>query len=297
MKLKCRCGHEIEGRGQEAVGIIQCEKCGLRYRAHRGADGKLKFSLASSGPSAVRPTKVAVPSAQRRSWWHYLADAWSYPFRGSAKWALLVWLLLRVFVAPFLAFFPILGLLVPFAILGLLAMYEFEIIRQSAYDAEAKPSFPLWEDWYESVLRPLGQVLASAGVSCFPYLAASLAALVWYMPPWWPAVQLAGLALLFFLLPVNVLAVAAADDAGAINPRFTFPALVRVPIPYVLCVLFCYAGLWLGMRFPAALRELTGAGVLATFAGAGVWVYLVTVAARALGTLHYAYEDRFRWMR
>jgi len=295
MKLKCRCGHEIEGR--ETVATIQCEKCGLRYRAHRGADGRLKLSLASSVPSPARGAKVAAEPTQRRSWWHYLTDAWGYPFRGSAKWALLVWLLLDVFVAPFLAFFPLLGLIVPFAMLGLLAMYEFELIRQSAYDAEAVPSVPLLEDWYESILRPLGQVLASAGVSCFPYLAASLAALFWNMPPWWPAVQLAGLALFLFLLPMNMLAVAAADNAGAINPRFTFPALVRVPIPYVLCVLFCYAGLWLGTRFPAALRELTGAGVLATFVGAGVWVYLVTVAARALGTLHYVYEDRFRWMR
>jgi hypothetical protein len=181
--------------------------------------------------------------------------------------------------------------------LGLLAMYEFELIRQSAYDAEAKPSAPLWEDWYESLCRPLGQLLASAGASCLPYLGVSLAALLWYMPPWWPAMQLAGLALFLFLLPVNVLAVAAADDARAINPKFTLPALVRVPIPYVLCVIFCYAGLWLGTRFPAVLRELTGAGVLAGLVGAGAWLYMVTVAARALGTLHYAYEDRFHWMQ
>jgi len=297
MKLKCRCGHEIEVRAPELVGTVRCAACGLRYRMHRDADGKLKVALLPSpSPTAAQPEAAAEP-ASRRSWWHYVADAWGYPFRGSAKWALVVWLVLDVFVAPFLCFFPILVLIVPFAMLGLLAMYEFELIRQSAYDAEAKPSVPLWEDWYESICRPLAQLVASIVGSSLPLIVVAAPTLFWVMPPWWAAVEYAGLAISLFMLPLNMLAVAAADSAGAINPKFTFPALVRVPIPYVLCVVFCYASFSLGTWLAAAFRELTGvAGVAATFTGAGLWVYLVTVAARALGTLHYAYEDKFRWM-
>lgn len=201
------------------------------------------------------------------------------------------------FVAPFLAFIPIFGLIVPFVMLGLLAMYEFELIRQSAYDAEAAPSLPPWEDFYESAFRPLGQLLAAAGASCFPYLGVAVPALFWNAPGWWPAAELAGLALFLFLIPINVLAVAAADNAAAINPKYTFPALLRVPLPYLVCFVFCAACYWLGVQLPAVLRELSGGGLLATFVGVAAFVYLLTVAARALGTLHYVYQDRFGWMK
>ncbi len=249
-------------------------------------------------PSAGRePTEAGAAPAARQSWWYYVADAWRYPLRGDAKWTLLLWLALNTFIAPFLCLAPLFGLFVPFVMLGLLVLYEFELVRQSAFDAEADPRLPGWEDWHESVLRPLGLLLAIVVGSGIPFFAVALPDLLLDMPGWWLYVDYAGLALSLFMLPINMLAVAASDSPAGINPKFTFPAVLRIPLPYTVCAGFCALCLIAGDRMGSRLTLGMGGGFLGIFAGRAVWLYGVTVAARALGTLHYAYSDRMGWLK
>jgi len=262
--------------------------------AHRGA-----------APARPRPARIgewstqdaAVPMQERRSWFYYVGDAWRYPFRGDAKWTLLLWLALNVFVVPFVWFIPLLGLFVPFVMLGLLVLYEFELVRQSAFGAEADPALRGWEDWHESMLRPLGLLLAVVIGSGLPFFAVVLPGLFLDMPGWWRYVNYAGLGLSLFMLPITMLAVAASDSPAGINPKFTFPAVLRIPFAYVLCAAFCAVCLVGGSLVGGRLTLALGGGFLAAFAGGAVRLYGVTVAARALGTLHYAYSDRMGWLK
>jgi len=262
--------------------------------AHRGA-----------APARPRPARIGelsaqeadVPMQERRSWPYYVGDAWAYPFRGDAKWTLLLWLALNVFVVPFVWFIPLLGLFVPFVMLGLLVLYEFALIRQSAFDAEADPRLPAWDDWHESMLRPLGLLLAVVIGSGLPFFVVALPDLFLDMPGWWRYVNYTGLGLSLFMLPVTMLAVAAADSPAGIHPKFTFPAVLRIPFAYILCAVFCAVCLVGGSIAGGRLALELGGGFLAAFAGGAVRLYTITVAARALGTLHYAYSDRMGWLR
>lgn len=262
----------------------------------------IRQAAAAPAPAQEAPEAgiagAALEPADRRSWWYYLADAWTYPLRGSAKWTLLLlWLVVNVFVAPFFFFlFPI-GIIVAFAMFAVLCLYEFALIRQSSWDAGAIPSLPKWEDWYESAFRPLGQLLAVIIGSGIPFYIVALPDLFLDMPPWWAHVMIAGLALSGLMVPMNMLAVATADSAAAINPKFTFPAVMKVPVPYIVCSVFCAFCYWAGIRTQDTLLDLAGGGFLGAFVGRGAWLYFITVAARALGTLHYAYSDKMGWMK
>ncbi|KPK60515.1 MAG: hypothetical protein AMK73_08100 [Planctomycetes bacterium SM23_32] len=183
-------------------------------------------------------------------------------------------------------------------------MYQFEMIRQSAYDATADPSLPRYEDFYESVLRPLGLQAAAWIGSGIPLMLAfgfarfigkvealqTLESLATGGPlTAWAGVLAAGLALSLFMFPMNLLAVAAADSAGAISPTFTFPAVAKVIGPYVVYYIFYVAVMAGAGALRAALPSL--------LVGEVVGVYAMTVSVRALGTLHYAYENRIGWTK
>jgi len=262
--------------------------------AHRQA-AQARPPLPGSGKPGAQAAEV--PMQDRRSWFYYLGDAWAYPFRGDAKWTLLLWLFLNVFIVPFVAFVPLLGMFFPFLMLGLLVLYEFTLIRQSAYGAEALPSLPNSDDPYQLVVRPIGQLLAVLIGSGLPYFLTLLPGVLFYMPPWWPEVRTAGLLISGLMLPMNMLAVATADNAAAVNPRFTFPAVMRVPFAYVLCAGFCALCLIAGWAAFTTVARAAGGSFTATLLGEAVFLYLITVAARALGTLHYAHADKMGWLK
>jgi hypothetical protein len=251
---------------------------------------------------------VAEAPAERSSWWPYLVTAWAYPFRGSAKWALLGWCFLHV-LSIYTAWLPFLGWVIALGLAGVLAMYQFELIRQSAYDGTAAPSLPGYDDFYESVLRPIGLQLAAIAGSGIPFLVAFMGVrlvagvgLIGTIEDVsagtitvWAGVLAAGLLLSLLMFPMNLLAVATADSAAAINPKFTFPAVGRIAVPYL-----AYCGFYVAVMVGAgALRSLIAqpaeSVLLGTFVDDVIGVYTMTVCARALGTLHYAYEDRLGW--
>jgi len=340
MKLKCRCGHEVQVRSADGSTRNRCIYCGREYTVSRGSEGKLSIKVGrpaepeakrspqkddwpedlaleldepvapqpahrEAAPARPRPARIGRPGAQeadvpmqeRRNWFYYVGDAWGYPFRGQAKWVLLGWLALNVFVAPFLCFHPVLCLLTRLAMLGLLVLYEFELVRQSAFGAEADPSLPAYEDWHESMLRPLGLLVAVVIGSGLPFFAVVLPGLFLDMPGWWRFVNYTGLGVSLFMLPITMLAVAASDSPAGINPKFTFPAVLQIPFAYVLCAVFCAVCLVGGSIAGGRLALALGGGFPGAFAGGAVRLYAVTIAARALGTLHYAYSDRMGWLK
>jgi hypothetical protein len=113
----------------------------------------------------------------------------------------------------------------------------------------------------------------------------------------WPAqVGMAAVALSAFLLPANLLAVATADSAAAVNPRYTLGAVLRAPIPYLACAAFCAGCYWVAGRVGEGVALALGGGFIAAFVALVVRLYLLVVAARVLGTFHYAHEERLGWM-
>ncbi len=257
------------------------------------------------GTVPAPPHGPAEPAAHAagRSWWHYLLEAWTYPFRGetwktfllwSAAWALLPWITLLLLI-PLLQ--AIAGLLIILALAGMFVLYQFEIIRQSAWEAPNPPRLPQFDDMWESGIRPLCMVGGAMLGAFAPWLLGAAPALFWNAPHWWPTLLDVLLVLSLYLVPINLLAVAMADNALAINPRFTLTAVARIPGPYTVCAVLALALAVLSRGVGRLLARTGPYNILAPFASAMVLLYLCSVFSRALGTLHYVYEDRIGWMR
>jgi hypothetical protein len=180
---------------------------------------------------------------------------------------------------------------------GALALYQFEIIQQSAWEPDEPLRLPDLNDIAQNTIRSLSMVVAAIIGASPPLLLVAGPLLFWNEPDWWTVPLAAGATLSVILLPVNLLAVAMADSPTAVSPRFTFSALVRIPGPYVVCCLLALAVAGACAAI-VSLLPLDGTGnYLANFAAATAVIYLCSVFSRALGTLHYAYEERIGWMQ
>jgi len=108
-----------------------------------------------------------------------------------------------------------------------------------------------------------------------------------------------------FYLPMAVLAMAVLRSFRALSPHVVIPAMVRTFVPYFFIAMFFLSVSTVHSRI---LRETSfwnsgGDGLLsmiprplALFATKLVLLYCYTFIARALGTLHWAYHERLRWV-
>ncbi|MFO7959246.1 MAG: hypothetical protein R6X33_19350 [Candidatus Brocadiia bacterium] len=315
---------------------VRCPGCGRDIRIHRSPGGRAKArflersggglslesearSPAPAEPEPTEPTDeeetaddLAPPELpdglsggprRDRTWWDYLLHAWAYPFRGETWWGFLVWaagcalLPWAGFVFVFGLIRLVVSLIFVIVLAGTFALYQFEIVRQSAWDAPRPPRLPEFESLLENAIRPLGLVLAAVFGACLPLLLVAGPMPFWEQPEWWPIALKAAAVLSVFLLPINLLAVAMADSALAVNPRFTLPAVLRIPLSYTVCFLLALAVTAASAGVVYLLSLGGGPGLLARFATAAAVAYLWSVFSRALGTLHYAYEERIGWMQ
>ncbi len=280
--------------------------------------------LPDEAPADETPTEeIELPVPVRpepRRWWPHVLRAPSYALRGDAKWVLIVWLAGHLVVSgglgrlfwlsagargassPLGAFglflLGLAGLTFNLIMLGAMARYVFHLIHQSAWEPETPPSLPRFDSLYEFLGRPIVSVLAILGFSGSPlWLAVCIWKLVPGMPAWWPVViGVCGLAFLF-MLPMNALAVATADDLRALSLRATLPAVGRLGGPYlVLCVLCAPAGL-LTCPAPFSFLGWVGWGILVTPAVEILWVYVLTASAHVLGAFYYGYSEQLGWLR
>jgi hypothetical protein len=326
MKLRCQCGHEVQVWGKRAGEAAQCPYCGRSFVIVEHEANRLRVKVepprppasprqpartwedrrgGASSPTdrsngsrarAVRLGAAPEAPAVRHSWWHYLLGAWAYPLKGNAKYILLTWTVLYVYVVPWFGFLWVAGILMAVAMVGLLALYEFELVRQSAYDADATPSLPNYDDLYELAVRPLGHLLAAVGAAALPLLAVRVTGETRNVPEWWDGLTQGCFLLMALMLPANLLAVATADDWHAVNPRYTLRLIARVPFPYLACCLVCIAFYVGAGRAAAAITEAVGGMFLGTFLGVVAWVYLLSVGAHILGALHHCYRQRIGWL-
>ncbi len=307
MKLRCQCG-QVMGFANPKEGMIaRCPHCVRRYRLTREGDRLLPVPIAAESANAGAASSdagvEAMEPARIATWWSYLAQAWFYPFRREIGIVLLGWIgvdFIARIVMPFalllIPFGSLILFLVQFCVFGVFFLYMFEIVRQGAWDPDAQPSLPQFEDFHESAVRPVGLVLVVAFGSALPYLLAMAAKWVATTPPWWGHVVTAGVVISLFMVPMNTLAVATADSGTAINPRYTFPAVARILLPYTVFCLFSGSLLLSCFMLLKALYMAAPISV-AVPVGDMLLVYCCAVSARALGTLHHVYAERIGWLR
>ena len=194
------------------------------------------------------------------------------------------------------------GLLTRAIFYGYLFAFMQNIIHSTASEDDELPGWPAWDD----IGGCAGRLLACVAISFGPALGLFFYAVHNEEPT-------AGVAMIPALIfgclyfPMALLAVAMKDSALSANPLVVLPAIVKVPLEYIVTVLLLAAVL--GVRhigeiglaelFPkgmlthsvATLLEMFGARVMWNFIG----LYLLAVNMRILGLLYVAKKRKLGW--
>lgn len=182
------------------------------------------------------------------------------------------------------------------AVTATLAFYLIKLIRESAWDAGSPPSRPRFENPYQSLARPLGHLVMLVVICVWPYGLAWAIGMV--APEWWRQVARGVLAITCLLAPMNVLAMALAGKWEDASPAYAWPAVVCLARPYCafLLVAALLGGIWALAYRLATLAEAERSNLAVLVLGT-LGVYLLAVAARALGTLFCVHGVRAGWRR
>ena len=183
--------------------------------------------------------------------------------------------------------------------------YIINIMRSSAVGSSAPPPFVWNQDMVDDIVRPLGRLVV---VLFFCYLPV-LVGILWEgdlfkvfllitipahvdLEPYQEVIKMLG----SFYFPMAILAVTANEDLLAVSPHFVLPAILRVPLQYMVV-----AGtfMWVNGLHNNLLRH-TGeagwieAGIAQFFVKVGL-LYVYCVLARVLGMTHWIYRKRLGW--
>jgi pSer/pThr/pTyr-binding forkhead associated (FHA) protein len=272
-----------------------CEFC-VTVRTVGGVQHKTCRQCAAE----LSPVEVATGvSSSHERFFSKLPGVFAYPSKGAGPFVLVVCsIVMAALGGPIGGFFVFLTAL----FYGYLFAFMQNIIHSTASEDEELPSWPAWDDLGGGALRLAGALVFSFG----PAIGLGMYAL-------WNEEPTAGVAMIPAMIfgcvyfPMALLAVAMKDSPLAGNPLVVLPAIVKVPLEYIvtvilLAVVICIergGELALAAIFPKGmlthridtLFEMFGARLLWNVAA----LYLLAVNMRILGLLYVTKKRKLGW--
>jgi hypothetical protein len=252
-------------------------------------------------PVQVQIQRPAAP----KGFFARLPGAFVYPFRGSG----LLVLIVSTFVLALMDFLggSWLFLFLKIIAYGYLFCFMQNIIHATANEEEEMPDLPGFDDILGGAFR-----LWVLGLICFGVPSLLLLLQIYSaLPdsniqiPTSAIIATTVLGCLYF--PMAFLAVAMKDTVLAANPLVVIPAILKVPLGYLVTALLVI-GIYVLRQFGAAAAVLASwtsyhtkvmSTMFMTFGLRALWslvsVYLLTVSMRILGLLYVTNKQKFGW--
>jgi hypothetical protein len=252
------------------------------------------------------PVQVQIQRpAGPKSFFARLPGAFVYPFRGSG----LLVLIATTFVLALLDF---LGSWWLFFILKIIAygyLFSFmqNLIHATANEEEQMPDLPGFDDVLGGAWRLTVTVLVSFGVPIVLSLLQTFSVLAESKMEIPTSAIIATRVLGYLYFPMAFLAVAMKDTALAVNPLVVIPAILKVPLEYLvttLVVIGIFAlresgGAAAGFASSAVYSTRDMSTMFMAFGLRAIWalvsVYLLTVSMRTLGLLYVTNKQKIGW--
>jgi hypothetical protein len=244
--------------------------------------------------------QVRVARPVRKGFYARIPGAFVYPFRGFGL-AILILATIVFGGAEYLNTIGIGGPLLWIAIYGLLFLFMQNIIHTTASDENEPLGFPDAGGLFGAAFQLGATVLVGFG----PAIGLVVAKFFDVDIPGGAIIAAVILGCLYF--PMAFLAVAMKDTVMAANPLVVIPAIVKVPLEYLVTSLLL-VGVY-GLRQSGDLLSTLAGGIslhtrdmkvlLLALALQAVWsfvsIYLLTVSIRILGLLYISKKERFGW--
>jgi hypothetical protein len=228
-----------------------------------------------------------------------LPGVFAYPFKGAGPFVLVVCMIVMAALGFLSGGF---GYFAFAAFYGYLFAFMQNIIHSTASEDEELPGWPDWDDVGACALRLAGAVLFSFG----PALGLFFYAI-------FKEESTAGLAMIPAMIfgclyfPMALLAVAMKDSPLAGNPLVVLPAIVKVPLEYIVTVVLMAAviairqggELALAALFPRGMTTHSMTTLFTMFGARLLWnfiaLYLLAVNMRILGLLYVSKKRKLGW--
>jgi hypothetical protein len=266
----------------------------------------------------LTPVQVHVTRPADEGFFARLPGAFSYPFHGRGTLVLIVGtMVLAAFkiVGGFfgaLFFGMIITLVLQVMVAGYIFCFQQNIIHATAAEDAELPDLPdaadIWEDLLLPGLRLIGLVLiAFSPLLALTFLPWSSLLTAGSLPP---GIVIATVLAVIFgcsYFPMAFLAVAMKDSILAANPLVVVPAILKVPLEYLVIlvltgVIFAvrHSGdMALGFLSPGTIAAPSLTRPLLMFGAQAFWtfaqLYLLTVNVRILGLLYVTNKKKLEW--
>jgi len=278
----------------------KCDKafCALCVGARRAGNVTRHFCRACG--SECVPLKVQALRPNERGFFARLPDAFVYPFRGVGPLILLCATL--VFAAlDFISAGPF-TILIKIVAFGFLFLFMQNIIHSTAADENESLSLPSPDGLFGAAFQLGVTILFSFG----PAIGLTI----------WAAMDgpaIAALAIIptvilgCFYFPMAFLAVAMKDTVMAANPLVVIPAILKVPLEYVVTAILLiavYGIRQLGTELSGVAGKVSFSTrdmsvLLVAMGFRAIWsfasIYLLTVSMRILGLLYVTRKQKLGW--
>lgn len=279
---------------------FRCHKCN-RYFCDLCVNSLAGRKVCRSCGVEVTALQVSAPQVTReRGFFLKLPGAFIYPFRGFG----VVVLILATLAAAGLKFmnWGLLGIFAQIFFYGFLFLFLQNIIHTTTQDEKEGLGFPNTGDLLGAAFSLAATMAVSFGVP----IGLEVAKVFFEVDvPIWAIIGSALLGCFYF--PMAFLAVAMKDSVVAANPLVVFPAIMRIPLQYLVTSIllvgiygFRLLGDSLANMFGVISFTTRDMGLLekalAFQAGwAFVSFYLLSVNMRILGLLYNANKEKFGW--
>lgn len=252
--------------------------------AAEGGTVMIPRAVPAARPAAPAPVgRVQAPLPRRGNFFALAGGAFAYPFMGSS----IFFLICGTVAYVFLDFVSSFSLYLKVIFGGYTAAFSFNLCQSTAQNPNEPPSWPDVTEMLGDIITPFIQVTGVSLVCFGPAIFALFYGKILL------ALLLAILGGLYF--PMAMLALSMFDSLVSINPLVVIPAIVKVPLEYLLvCVVF---GALFLFRFACEtyLNSVISVPFVPSMAAGLFSLYFLMVEMRLLGLLFYAKKDRFGW--
>jgi hypothetical protein len=261
--------------------------------------GQQKFCRHCGTECVPAQVQLQRPTAPKGFFTRFPA-AFIYPFRGSG----LLVLLVSTFVLALMEFLGSGWLFLPLKIIAYGYIFSFmqNIIHSTAAEEEQMPDLPGFDDVLGGAFR-----LAVTVLICFTL------PIAFTVLNYFEVFEVSGSALIATMVlgclyfPMAFLAVAMKDTALAANPLVVIPAILKVPLGYLVTSMVVigifamrqFGGALAGVAQGASYHTRDMSTMFLAFGLRAVWslfsVYLLTVSMRTLGLLYVTNKQKIGW--
>ncbi len=286
---------------------FRCPQCGQYFcelcvnTRSEGAGTHKYCRVCAVECEAIQVVLPRQPTGRGASFFARAFTAFAYPLKADGVVLLLAGTIFFSIVdaAKFFAFFAGIFGLVALLILfvfgtGYLTCFLRRIITSTAMGESKMPDWPDVTDLTSDVIAPFLQLLGTVIICFFPAIV--LGIFVGQGHTWATWLLIAALVLGCLYFPMGFLAVAMLDSVFSSNPLVVMPAILRVPLHYLLTLALFGAVILVRaggeLLVPALVHVRFISAIILNLSG----LYLFTVLMRILGLLYLTSKHKLGWL-